>query len=196
MPSEEVREFIRQFFADHPDLLARCQADHIRSNSNGIGILSDASSISNDSGDLPSLPSKSPPLGNLEIAPPTPTLQDRLHRANQTIRCHHIKSNGIRCGSPALHDEIYCYFHHIWRTEPECFPHRPDPNGALYKLPLLEDANGVQMAIQQVLDSVLSSKLDLRRAGILLYGLQTAAANLRRTTFEPFMKGEISLELK
>ena len=31
---------------------------------------------------------------------------------NQNIRvCTHIKVNGVPCGSPALHGEIFCYFH-------------------------------------------------------------------------------------
>lgn len=31
--------------------------------------------------------------------------------SNDTRKCEHIKTNGIRCGSPALRDENICYFH-------------------------------------------------------------------------------------
>ena len=29
-------------------------------------------------------------------------------------RCQHIKVNGIQCGSPALKDRKFCYFHQRW----------------------------------------------------------------------------------
>jgi hypothetical protein len=166
-------------------------------NSNPPATLQNPSSNPNDSGDLETTPPKSPPLGHLQIAPPPPTPQERLRRANQTARCEHIKSNGVRCGSPALRDEIYCYFHHIWRKENDRQPFLPDPNGMVWNLPILEDADGIQMAIQLVLDSVLCNKMDLRRANTLLYGLQTAAANVKRTHFDPAAyRKEITTELK
>ncbi len=28
-----------------------------------------------------------------------------------TRLCAHIKVNGIRCGSPSLRQEVFCYFH-------------------------------------------------------------------------------------
>ena len=31
-------------------------------------------------------------------------------------RCRHIKVNGTQCGSPALREEKYCYFHMRWHT--------------------------------------------------------------------------------
>ncbi|MGH9522816.1 MAG: hypothetical protein ACRD3E_09820 [Terriglobales bacterium] len=153
--------------------------------------------------DLAPFPAKSDPPKDLEIQSPLPpesvepTPRDRLSAARRARRCHHVKSNGLRCGSPALHDRIYCYFHELWRAQPECVPHRPDPNGALYKLPLLEDANAIQLAIQQVLDALLANKLELRRGMALLYGLQTAAVNSKRTTFDPIAyRSEIITELK
>ncbi len=164
-------------------------------NLNDSGILQTPSSNSNDSGDLATAPPKSPPIGNLQIAPPPPTLEDRLDRANQSARCEHVKPNGIRCGSPALRNEHYCYFHRVWRPQADLQPFRPDPNGHVWALPILENADGIQMALQLVLDSVLCNKMDLKRASILLYGLQTAASNVRRTQFDVF-HSSISTELK
>lgn len=146
----------------------------------------------NESGDLPSIPAKSPQPKNLQIASPRDLL-DRLRAANRARRCQHVKANGQTCGSPALRNGPFCYFHEIWRCRPLGMPHQPEPNGAVYKLPLLEDANGVQMALQQVLDSILANKMDLRRAQILLYGLHTASANVKHTRFSPTC--DVSTEL-
>ncbi len=121
-----------------------------------------------------------------------------MSAAHRSPRCEHVKSNGIRCGSPALRDQIYCYFHYIWRNhQNDRQPFTPDPNGMVWSLPILEDPDAIQMAIQIVLDSVLCDKMELKRASLLLYGLQTAAANVRRTTFDPTgFRKDITTELK
>ena len=48
--------------------------------------------------------------------------------------------------------------------------------------PFLEDAASIQMAIMQVLDGLRRGKLEARVANSLLFGLQTASANLKRAT--------------
>ena len=156
---------------------------------------------SNHSGDLPAGVSESPQTHDLQSPPPGPTqhpsLEERLDRANRARRCQHIRANGLRCGSPAMREYLYCYFHQLWRAQAEYQPFRPDPNAFLYKLPLLEDANGVQLAIQQVLDAVVAGRLDLKSAHTLLYGLQTASANVRLTSFDPAgRRSEMPTDLK
>ena len=160
------------------------------SNPNDEQILDSCDANPNESPDLLPPACKSGQSQALEIKAPQPI--DAAHRA---VRCHHVKSNGVRCGSPALREEIYCYFHRIWRMQPDCIPHRPDPNGALFDLPLLEDANGIQLAIQQVLQALVMNKIDVRRAYTLLFGLQTAASNVKRTNFQPYAP-VVSTELK
>jgi hypothetical protein len=51
-------------------------------------------------------------------------------------------------------------------------------------LPLLEDANSVQMALMKVIQMLGSGRLDHKTAGLMLYALQTASINLRHATFE------------
>lgn len=151
----------------------------------------------NHSGDLPAADTESPQPDNLESPTPGPTPRERLARANRARRCQHLKANGVRCGSPAMREYLYCYFHQLWRAQAEAQPYRPDPNAFLYKLPLLEDANGVQLAIQQVLDAVVAGRLDLKSAHTLLYGLQTASANVRLTSFDPASRrSDMPVELK
>src|SRR5881227_2009352 len=104
------------------------------------------------------------------------------HRPKKPAQCEHIKANGLRCGSPALRERRYCYFHfcaHDLRRRRRQHPNAP------FVLPLLEDANSIQMAIQQVAEAVLEERIDNKRAGLVLFALQTAACNLKNTDFEP-----------
>lgn len=97
----------------------------------------------------------------------------RMEKVRQAPRCHHIKVDGIRCGSPALRARRLCYFHNRIRSRRK-----------LSALPPLEDANSVQVAIMLVTRGILDQSLDLKTGALLLYALQTASANLKRVDFE------------
>jgi hypothetical protein len=60
-----------------------------------------------------------------------------------------------------------------------CIKPRP-----MFSMCLLEDANSVQVALMQVLNLLGSGQMDPKTAGLMLYGLQTASANLRHVKFE------------
>ena len=98
-------------------------------------------------------------------------------------RCQHIKMNGTQCGSPALRWRRLCFFHDRIKRERARIakdmtaPHRFD-------LPLLEDANSVQVALMKVMQMLGSGNMDHRTAGLMLYALQTASVNLRNAQFE------------
>ena len=109
---------------------------------------------------------------NASASPATTVCQSlgqRMAAADAAPRCRHIKTNGVRCGSPSLRSQPYCYFHDRLYNPPY-----------EQEFPFLEDANAVQVAIMQVLDGLRRGKLDARTAGVMLYGLQTASANLKR----------------
>ena len=63
---------------------------------------------------------------------------------------------------------------------------------ATFILPVLEDANSIQIALMQVMRLILSGQLDPKTASLLLYALQTASSNLGRTNFEPVIKTRCS----
>jgi hypothetical protein len=91
--------------------------------------------------------------------------------ANQTPRCAHIKPSGLRCGSPAMRDIEYCYYHRRVHIGPRLmYP----------TMTMLEDGHGVQAALMEVLCGILDGALTDKHAALLLYGLQTAASNLKR----------------
>jgi hypothetical protein len=50
-------------------------------------------------------------------------------------------------------------------------------------LPMLEDSASIQVAISQIMAGFLSSRLDARHTGLLLYALQIASQN--RSHFLP-----------
>src|SRR5450432_1293824 len=113
-------------------------------------------------------------------------------------RCQHIKVNGTQCGCPALRRNKLCYFHkrhHDERVQLNLDRMKNDRlknyrakdarRRATIDLPVLEDANSIQVSLMQIMRLIITGDLDSKTAGLLLYALQTASANLARTSFEP-----------
>ena len=102
------------------------------------------------------------------------------------VRCTHIKTNGTQCGSPAVRGRRYCFFHKNWHGERIPLGALPAANlNASFTLPVLEDADSIQVALMQVMRLILARQIDPKMAGLLLYALQTASVNLRHTELEP-----------
>jgi len=107
-------------------------------------------------------------------------------------RCQHIKVNGTQCECPALRRNRFCYFHkrhHEERIQLNVDRARRRP--AIVELPVLEDANSIQVSLLQIMRLLVAGQIDGKIAGLLLYALQTATLNLARTTFEPRMHNVI-----
>ena len=103
-------------------------------------------------------------------------------------RCQHLKVNGTQCGSPALRRNRFCFFHKRFQNERIAINQaRARRRAAIFDLPVLEDANSIQASLMQIMRLLALGHLDSKTAGLLLYALQTASANLRRTNFEPHM---------
>src|SRR5258706_15986490 len=75
--------------------------------------------------------------------------------------CIHIKVNGIRCGSPALRDSVKCYFHHSHRR-------RLKRKAVAHTL---KTRGGRMAAIQQVMDALLTDRVDPGIARSMLYAI-------------------------
>ena len=107
-------------------------------------------------------------------------------------RCQHIKVNGIQCGSPALRETTFCYYHlrYHW-TEREKVENN---NEFFFTLPTLEDANSIQVALANVIERLVMQEIDHKSAGLMLYALQTAAINLRQTSLEPKLPTQVVID--
>jgi hypothetical protein len=90
--------------------------------------------------------------------------------------CRHIKTNGIRCQSPALTGFRFCYYHdktHLIGTEPHM---RFGP----LQLPVPEDSASIQLSIARINAALIMGYIDLKKATGLLYGIQIAAQFIDR----------------
>jgi hypothetical protein len=105
-------------------------------------------------------------------------------------RCTHIKTNGTQCGSPALRGRRFCYFHKNWREQRVQLNAKHSACASI-TLPVLEDADSIQVALMQVLRLILAGQVDPKMAGLLLYGLQTASLNLRSMRLDPVIKTDV-----
>ena len=99
-------------------------------------------------------------------------------------RCQHIKVNGTQCGSPAMREEKYCYFHMRWHASRMSVILKQREHW-IAGLPTLEDANSIQVGLAEVMRLLVTQEVDHKTGALLLYAMQTASANLKRTSFEP-----------
>jgi len=121
-------------------------------------------------------------------------------------RCRHLKVNGTQCGSPALKDHRFCYFHQRWHEQKLVInsarrvphPTRGSLGGSrkTLSLPVLEDANAIQLSVMQIMQMLIEGQIDKKTAGLLFYGLQIASSNLKHINFEPETKNDIVIDPK
>jgi len=111
-------------------------------------------------------------------------------------RCRHIKVNGTQCGSPALRNKNFCFYHQQDRPlTVECYSEGPYATGEI-ALPLFEDAHSVQAVIRQVVQMVLQKRLERKTASLLLYALQIASSNLKRMELEKPQPEQVVIDLE
>ena len=96
-----------------------------------------------------------------------PEFQQDPSRPHQ---CIHVNSDGIRCRSYAIRNEFTCFHHRIEGIT-------VFSNDA-FSLEDAHDHESIQRAVADVLTRIAANQMDLKRAGILLYGLQIASSNL------------------
>ncbi len=108
------------------------------------------------------------------------------------LRCQHLKVNGTQCGSPSLRETKYCYYQ-IRYHWPE-LDALENNNEWSQSLPTLEDANSIQVTLAKVIERLVLQEIDHKTAALLLYALQTASMNLKRTSLEPELPTQVIID--
>ena len=76
--------------------------------------------------------------------------------------CTHIKVTGVRCGSPALRGEQFCYFHQRMTRGVQV-----PPNARLHPVALIENEEAIQASLIEVINAIARNTIDLRRADLI-----------------------------
>ena len=84
--------------------------------------------------------------------------------------CVYIKTDGAKCGSPALRGNSHCYYHNPARASAR----RAARARFFLELPLLEHPGAVQAAVREIRQVLGENNVFFRPAMRLLYALQFA----------------------
>ena len=106
---------------------------------------------------------------------------------SQKGTCTHIKVTGIRCGSPALKGEQFCYFHqnaHRGVSRPK--------QSRLHPIALIEDEESIQYALMEVMNALMRNTIDLKRATLILRALHIAVKNASRVKYHEGAKDMVT----
>lgn len=98
-----------------------------------------------------------------------------IKKADESPRCEFLKTNGKRCGSPAMRESAFCYFH----GESRISRHDPvEEASKLIEVPLLEDPLSLQVAITRFCAQLANGAIDEKRGRLMLATLRLAQKNL------------------
>ena len=121
-------------------------------------------------------------------------------------QCRHLRPAGSICRSPAIKGSYWCYYHAKFheRRKAHDLPHggigkpeetidcgtiisrdvvegnQREASATVLSFPVIEDEASIQFALIDVLQALAANRLDPKRAGLLLYGLQVASANVKK----------------
>lgn len=102
--------------------------------------------------------------------------------------CRHLSADGRPCGSPALREQFFCYYHHRDRQRQKLLSGKttrrilrltPDVLDAL-QLPAPDDPASIRVCIATLMRGILSGLIDRDQAGQVLYLIQLATVNNQR----------------
>ena len=98
-----------------------------------------------------------------------------------TRSCSHIKVNGVRCGSPSLRQEVFCYFHQRMIRGV-----RTPPKSRLHPIANFENQEAIQASLMELVNAVVRNHIDVPRARLILRALSIAARHANRVRFDCF----------
>ena len=98
--------------------------------------------------------------------------------------CNYFKTNGDMCRGLAIDNSRYCFFHLSQMGRRKRAAQRLRRAQRTLTLPLLEDANAIQVAIMEIIDAMVQDRIDLPRARLILRALHMASVNLKRVNID------------
>jgi hypothetical protein len=95
--------------------------------------------------------------------------------------CRHVQPDGAYCGSPALRERKYCYYHLMERGR-RLRRARALRDNLPYRVEIqsLDNLYAVRAALTDIAQALAAGQLDPRTAGKLLYAIQQVSATNRR----------------
>ncbi len=94
-----------------------------------------------------------------------------LKLANQARRCTHLKNNGEQCRAPAMGDRLFCVFH---SRAYDC------ETNQRVKVGFLEDRASLQLLLKQIMEQVVTGRMQPQTATLLLRATQIANGVLKK----------------
>src|SRR5258708_8232020 len=149
-------------------LLARFYADLFRRHGANPRLIKDLENLSANffSPDQPTTKTKTTKGSNMAVNP-------------NTRACSHIKVNGVRCGSPSLRREVFCYFHQRMIRGV-----RTPPKSRLHPIANFESQEAIQASLMEVVNAVVRNHIDVPRARLILRALALAARHSTQVHFD------------
>ncbi len=149
-------------------LLARFYADLFRRHGANPRLIKDLENLSANffSPDQPTTKTKTTKGSNMAVNP-------------NTRACSHIKVNGVRCGSPSLRREVFCYFHQRMIRGV-----RTPPKSRLHPIANFESQEAIQASLMEVVNALVRNHIDVPRARLILRALAIAAKHSSKVRFD------------
>src|SRR5205814_7751886 len=94
---------------------------------------------------------------------------DRINLMENRKTCTHIKVSGVRCGSPSLRGEQFCYYHQRMHRGV-----RTPRQSRLHPLACIEDKETIQSALMEVMNARLRNTIAMKRDPLVLPAPHTA----------------------
>jgi hypothetical protein len=109
-------------------------------------------------------------------------------------QCRHLKVNGSQCGSPALRDSMFCFYHRHRPVYAECYSDIQYATGEII-LPSFEDAHSIQYVLRQTVQMLLQKRIEKKTATTILYAMQIASSNLKRVGQEKPQPDQVVIDV-
>lgn len=97
-------------------------------------------------------------------------------------RCHHVRTNGLRCGSPAMRNQKLCYFHKRAQNPSQA---------SRTEMPNLEDGNAIQLGIATIMRQLMMGGIEYRAAQLMIDSYRLALRNLKNLSTESCWKEKV-----